>query len=199
MPITDLLWACPECGTQAVAARGRGAVCESCGARFERTGGAQIRREVEGRHPLTLSAAGWLDRLPPAESLLGTGRDPVREARVLVRLAEGQRAVHVGGRYVNHVEFFGERESGVLRLHEDRLVLETERTRMEWPLDAITTIQPSSRALQIRAKRSPLVSLEFPDDSIRLWEDLLAAALRRHYEEGGKGEIIEFQPRIVTR
>lgn len=180
-------------------ARGRGAACESCGARFERAGGAAIRREAEGRTPVTLSAAEWLDRLPPAESLLGTGRDPVREARALVRLAEGQRPVHVGGRYLNHVECFGERESGLLRLHGDRLVLETEGKRMEWPLGAITTIQPSSRALQIRAKRSPLVSLEFPDDSIRLWEDLLVAALRRHYEETGQGTIIEFQPRIVTR
>ena len=39
---------------------------------------------------------------------------------------------------------------------------------------------------------------KFPEDSPFRWEALLRENLRRAYRAAGRGEIVEFQPRIVT-
>jgi hypothetical protein len=68
-----------------------------------------------------------------------------------------------------------------------------------WHFHAITVVQPSSATLQIGARGLPLASLQVPGGSIRLWEELLCGALRSYYQKEGRGEIVEFQPRIMTR
>ena len=66
----------------------------------------------------------------------------------------------------------------------------------EWPLSEITAVQPSSTALQVKARRQPVVSIKFSSSSSRLWEERLQVALRQHYSTR---DIIEFQPRICLR
>ena len=68
-----------------------------------------------------------------------------------------------------------------------------------WPFEALKAVQASSKTLQVRGGEHPLASFAFRDDSSFLWERLLAVALDRFYRRTGRGEIVEMQPRIVTR
>lgn len=101
--------------------------------------------------------------------------------------------------YLNRVEVWGEPTAGRLELWAGRLVWSPDQGDSEaWPLDSLTAVQASSRAIQLNRARAPLVEVRFDDDSIFLWERLLHAALREFYGRTGRGEIVEFQPRIVT-
>ena len=59
-------------------------------------------------------------------------------------------------------------------------------------------MQTSSSSLQVTIPSGELIQLRFSLDSPRRWEQLLKAALQKAYREAGRGEIVEFQPRIVT-
>lgn len=69
----------------------------------------------------------------------------------------------------------------------------------EWPLLDIRAVQTSSSSLQISPQGGGVVQFRFQGDSPRRWEDLLRRTLREAYRRAGRGEILEFQPRIVTR
>lgn len=193
MALSDLLWACPTCGADRGLA-GAEAVCSACGTRFLRGPRGTIRAIAPDGGETVRSAAEWTERLPAPSTLLGN--DPVRVARVLLRRATGTANVFGEAGYLNRVEVFGDEEHGRLRLEADRLVLDGEG---EWPLETLTAVQASSNSLQIKRKGEPLVSFRFQDDAIYLWEHLLRAALRDFYGRTGRGEIREFQPRIVVR
>jgi hypothetical protein len=75
----------------------------------------------------------------------------------------------------------------------------TEGQPQQWPLDAVAAVQPSSSALQIRMRGGPVVLFRFPEASVRLWDETIQEALRRLYRSTGRGEILEFQPRISVR
>jgi hypothetical protein len=207
MALPDILWACPECErTGSIDPDGR---CP-CGVRFTRGQGSTIRATHPDGRVLELPASEWLDRLPAPATLLGageggsrgSGRDarPVRQARVRTRKATGEVTVRARGRFLNRIERYGTERHGTLTLTRDALLIATEGTDPEtWGLERLAAIQASSRALQIRPRGQPLVSFEFVNDSIYLWESLLHAALRDFYGRTGRGEIVEFQPRIETR
>jgi len=71
-------------------------------------------------------------------------------------------------------------------------------SRLSWSLLEIRAVQTSSSSLQFSPRGGGLVELRFPYDSPLRWETLLRGALRRAYRREGRGEIVEFQPRIVT-
>jgi hypothetical protein len=199
MSLSDLLWACPECGRVGGVSRDGRCVC---GVVFVRGEGASIEaRHPDGRVELR-QPAEWSDGLPEPASLLPPGAgERVREARVKVRRAIGEAVVRGTGRaYLNRIERYGAEEEGTLELRGDRVVYRPDGAPpLAWGLDELTGIQPSSSTLQVKARHQPVVSFRFPEDSVLLWEMLLHAALRAHYRRSGRGEIAEFQPRIVTR
>jgi hypothetical protein len=204
--LSDLLWACPECAEPgAIAPDGS---CR-CGAVFSRGKGASIQVRLPDGRVIARSPAEWVDRLPDPAILLeradeggneGKKEDALRRARVAAREATGSTIVRSGRRYLNRVEKYGAQELATLEIHPDHLLYRPDRgNARRWPLEALTAVQTSSSTLQIRGRDQPLMSFRFLDDSLFLWELLLHAALRSFYRRTRRGEIVEFQPRIVTR
>jgi len=145
---------------------------------------------VQGRGVETRTAAEWSSQLPPVT--------PTGKAECLVRSAESDLLVHGYGEYLGRVEKFGNFHFGEIELSESALRFTAREGdhNFEWLLGDITAVQPSSTALQIKARKLPVVSVKFVNSSSRLWEERLQVALRRHYS--GR-EVIEFQPRISVR
>jgi hypothetical protein len=200
MALSDLLWACPTCGEPGgIASDG---ACR-CGVTFRRRRGSTIQATMPDGRVVDRAPAAWVDRLPDPDTLLEQGAGegiPLRRAAITARESTGSTPLRSGNRYLNQVEVYGPERTGDLELHPDRLVYRTEdRNDREWPLQQLTAVQTSSRTLQLRVRGQPLVSIRFHDDSLFLWETLLHAALRSFYRRTGRGEIAEFQPRIVTR
>lgn len=198
MAISDLLWACPGCGLDRGLQRaGKGAhACTGCGLVLERGPSATIRGTWADGRVESLEARDWVERLPELETLFG--REFLREARVTARAVARNENLYGQEGFLNRIERFGEETPGKLELRPKELRLEPEQGPLrEWPLETLTAVQASSRALQIKVRDEPLVSFQFLDDSVHLWEALLQETLRRLYRETGRGEILEFQPRIV--
>jgi hypothetical protein len=206
MAIRDLLWACPLCGAEeSLRPTDGGEACRACGATFRRGRGAEIEAvPPDGGVPIVRHAAEWVRRLPPVR-LPGEGEDGgeevlYRRAPVEARVAISDTPVRRGRLYLGRVERFGPPWPGTLELTSHALVFAPEGgTPCRWPFEDIGAVQPSSGVLQIKPRREPVVTFRFTEGSVRLWQELIEAALRRFYRRTGRGEIIEFQPRITAR
>lgn len=205
MAISDLLWACPECGQdRGLEPHKPGFRCRACGTLYRRGKGASIVARRPNGSEVVRQPADWLDRLPDLQTIVrqgDSGDEVVRAARVRAARATGTDTVHGETGYLNRIEIWGEESPGTLQVRPDRLVFvaDAARTPEEWPLDTVTAVQASSSTLQINRRGAALVSFRFLDDSIFLWEELLHAVLRDFYRRTGRGEILEFQPRVVTQ
>jgi hypothetical protein len=197
--IRDLFWCCPVCGEAgSLRARRDADVCESCGAHARRAVGAQISVRAADGSVRTMTAAEWLDALPELPERLEPGE--VGPERVIVRLARPARPVRRNGKLLGFGERFGEKQKGTVVLDDEALrFTSAERELLEYPLAAITAVQPSSTALQINARDRPVASFRFLDRSVRMWEAILQQRMRDLWLRRGEGEIVEFQPRICTR
>lgn len=205
MPLYDLLWACPACGKDR-GLRDDDQSCSACGTRFLRESGAAIRSIAPDGSSSVRTPAEWLDLLPTPASLLGD--QPVRTARVMIQPVTGEATVGGDLGFLNRIEVFGDETTGTLTLLADGVkVTETgeghsksggERAGDWWGLETLTAVQTSSKSLQLKRRGAPLISFRFLNDSVYLWEQLIRAALRDFYQRTGRGEIVEFQPRIVT-
>lgn len=169
--------------------------------------GSAIRAIAPDGSSTIRTPAEWLDILPGAASLLGA--QPVRTARVTIQPVTGEATVAGKIGFLNRIEIFGEETPGTLTLVADGFVVEEggeghptpgrQAGGDWWGLETLTAVQTSSKSLQIKRRGAPLVSFRFLDDSVYLWEQLIRAALRDFYARTGRGEILEFQPRIVAR
>jgi hypothetical protein len=189
--IRDLLWGCVVCHElESLRLLDRVETCMKCGAKYRRADGAQISVEVKGRGLETRTAAEWTSQLPRV-TLIGT-------AEVLVRRAESDMVVRAYGEYLGRIEKFGEFHFGELTLSEQSLkfTARDQKGSFDFSLGELTAVQPSSTALQIKARREPVVAIKFVNSSSRLWEERLQMALRKYYR--GR-DIIDFQPRICLR
>ncbi len=226
MAIRDLLWACPLCKSEGALQPARaGEVCRACGTHYARGPRATITARSPGRPLLAMSPTEWVDRLPGidiAERIrkAGSRAGIVHREPAILRTEIGDEPVAFRGIYLNRIERFGPPRAGILLLETDRVTFHAEgdtgsapttsapsdtsatpttpEESITWAFDAISAVQPSSGTLQIKAGGLPLASLQVPNGSIRFWDELLCAALRAHYLATGRGEIIEFQPRITT-
>lgn len=212
MPLYDLLWACPACGED------RGLLdddrtCSACGTRFVREAGSAIRSTAPDGSITVRTPAEWIDMLPEPAALLGN--QPVRTAHVMIQPVTGEAKVTGTVGFLNRIEVFGDETPGTLTLLADALVVAEGGEGAEgveqpqkprgalagdsWGLETLTAVQTSSKTLQIKRRGASLVSFRFLDDSVYLWERLIRAAIRDFYARTGRGEVLEFQPRIVAR
>lgn len=196
MAIRDLLWACPACGEHEglVAARG-GEACRKCGARVRRGRGATIAVEAPGRPLLVRPAWEWVDALAAPED---AGRP---EGHAILREADAALPVREGSELLGFVERFGPKIPGTVRLGDDALTFLPDSGGAEriWRLLDVTAVQPASSTLQLKVRTQPVVTLRFTDGSVRLWEHRIQQRLRAAWRAAGRGEIVEFQPRVTTR
>jgi hypothetical protein len=204
MGLVDFLFRCPYCGADPLLSRGKTeAHCRECARSFRlaRWGRAILVRDPAGEtavSPVSLGRA-----LAARGGAVSTAEDDQgrlrREARVRIRVARTEAPVWYRGRLLGFFERFGPQEEGRLRLEGGRLSFRPEPegpAGLAWRLDEIRALQSSSSSLQISPAEGGVVLFRFPEDSSRRWEELLAEALRRQWREAGRGEIVEFQPRI---
>jgi hypothetical protein len=198
VPLADLLWACPVCGlVDGLRNDGADATCVGCGAAFRRAAGAQIAVRKPGGEEVR-SAADWLDALPDLS--LDDPHAAVPPQRAVVRIGRPPRPLRFRGRYIGLGERFGEKMRGRISLTGDALVFEPDGGEtLRWPLDRITAVQPTSSALQIKARDMPVAAIRFLEGSVRFWEFQIQERIRVRFRTDGHGEIVEFQPRICTR
>lgn len=217
MPLTALLYRCPRCGHDPMAGHGDEARCPSCGVSFRRGDvGATLRltdpsdpdrERVVPAASLTHAIAALGGPLPSPHSALGDGAlgggvdlGVVREAAALRSRSLAEEPVHFRGRLLGFAERQGEGEDGIVRLTDDEIVfLVEDQVRDRWRLIELRALQSSSSLIQLSTRSDELVQFRFHSDSPRRWEELLRIALQKAWDGEGRGTIMEFQPRIVTR
>lgn len=188
--------------------------CPQCGVRFARSGeGGRIWvREPSGGEwdvpatELTEAISAWEDegRVLGEEGRKTPEIEMTREAEVQVRRSGNEAPVLWGGVFMGFAESMGPSTKATLRLTEDGLEVEFypdppgEESTSLWPFLEIRAVQTSSSSLQFSPSSGGLLEFRFEADSPYRWERLLRNALRRAYRNAGLGEIVEFQPRIVT-
>jgi hypothetical protein len=175
----------------------RAEACRACRATLTRGAGATIVVRAPGRAPDARPAAEWCEALPALN-----GDDEPLDGHATLRAAEPvERPVQQDGELLGFIERFGPQIRGVVTLAEDAIHFQPEDGGPErsWRFADLTAVQPASSALQLKARGEPVVSLRFTSCSVRLWERRIQNALRRLFRETGRGEIVEFQPRISTR
>lgn len=214
MALKDVLFRCPVCGHGPTHGRKDHVHCPSCERHFLR-GPAPARIEVKGPDgERTVSARelvkGVTRRVEPVSGKSpgagggdgGAESEAARapEARVRVRWGVDEDIVRFRGELLGFTERLGPPSEMRLRLLRRALELwNSEERRRRWNLLDLRAVQPSSSSLQIYTVADELVHFRFLDDSAFRWEGLLHETLRAVYREAGKGEIVEFQPRISVR
>lgn len=206
MALRDLLYRCPRCGLDPLPGVGDLAECPSCGARYER-GGSQTRVRVTlpGQEPFEAEARRLTAEIerhggPLPDRDIPGGESILRSARVRLQEAGDERPVRWGGRLLGFVERFGDPREGTLSVTSDELAfVDAAGRREEWALDDLTALQASSSRVQVRTPGGRLLQFRFLDESPRRWESLLRQLVAAAWRRSGKGEVVEFQPRITTR
>ncbi len=206
MALTDLLYRCARCGHDPLEGAGDGAVCPECGVRYTRLGSTgRIRVAAPGEEGAWEVLPGVLvEALEARGGPLSRARSPEGSLRystpVEVRIATEEEPIRWRGEVLGYAEAPGDPERGVLEITEEALALERAGGgRTVWSLLEIRAVQTSSSSLQIVPPEGGLVHFRFLVDSPRRWEGLLHAMVREAYRWAGRGEVLEFQPRIVAR
>lgn len=188
-----------------MAGDGDTARCSACGTAYDRGRGdlLLVERTADGRErpvPVsTLVTRIEADGGPLTRATLPDGTVSYR-ADVMVSWRVSEDPVHHRGRLRGYSELMGEPTPGVLHVDQDGVHLEPSTGEGEsWPWLDIRALQTSSSSLQLSLPGDRLVQFRFLDDSPRRWEDLLRHLVRDAYRRAGRGFVVEFQPRIVTR
>lgn len=195
MAIRDLLWVCPLCHTTGGLRPVRRADrCANCATLFRRGKGAEIVAVQPSGAVTRLPAREWLERIPPVDP--ADQPTELGPERVFLRTVVRMEPVHQNTELIGWFERFGPKRPGTLHLLTDRLRFDGEGGAVEWPLDRLTAVQPTSSALQIKARNTQVAAFRFIDGSLRLWDTGIQEAVRRTWRNAGRGEILEFLPRI---
>lgn len=196
MAIRDLLWMCPACGAEESLVRdGRTERCRICAARLHRGNRATIVLETAGQPPSVRDARDWVD-------LIGEPDDAGRDVgtRVILRDAEQSWPLRAAGELLGFVERFGPKIPGTLTLSAEAITFAPDNgIPRTWPILDVTAVQPASSRLQLKMRGETVVTLHFVEGSVRLWEARVQHRLRQAWRAAGRGEIVEFQPRVSSR
>jgi len=181
------------------------AACPKCGRSFVRVREGRKIRIIESdgqvERALVQTLVGDIERMGGS---LATAREADgrigHRADVLMRRSAHEEPVHHQGRLLGYFERMGDPVPGVVSIDESHIRFHPGGggATLDWPLLTLRAIQTSSSALQISPDETAIIQFKFLSDSPFRWEDLLRSLLRRAYEREGRGEIIEFQPRIIA-
>lgn len=195
--IKDLLWACVVCHEEeTLRADGKKELCEHCGAHYWRGDGARIVVELTDGRREERRAGEWVTALPPVK--------PGGSALSALSMAEGDVPIYAYGEYFGRYEKFGPAHLGTLHLDADRVWFEHNEKLEHAPdidiaLLDLSAIQLSSSTLQFKARGKPVMTIRFAQSSPKLWDEKLQLAVQAAWTRAGRGDIVEYQPRIVGR
>ncbi len=218
MALTDLLYRCPRCGHDPTRGRRDEACCPGCGTVYRREGACVVAAEgtPEGDAPAAPPPPlpdAWRAGVEPAElvdamarlggavgSALDEDGQVVHEARALHHGALAEVPVRRGRTLVGFAERVPPGRTGVLRVDDRALSFRFDGDAAEetWSLDDVTGLQLASRALQV-GLGGRVFQWTLLEDSPFRWEELLQALLDRRWRLLDRGEIAEYQPRLVCR
>ncbi len=193
MPLADLIHCCLFCGAETVREKDGGAHCRGCERIYRSlTGGDGFVIHTPNGLDLELATGDLIDQL----NSMDTHSGPL-ESSAVARFARLERPVRYRGAIMGFYEERGPDRPGRLRL-DDQGVLFTEKSgeQNHWPLTDLRAVQTSSGSIQISPLEGGLVSFRILEASPHRWEEVLKARLRDLWRLEGRGEIIEFQPRI---
>lgn len=200
MSLTTFLYRCPECGHDPLVERRGRARCGGCGAEIRRGRGGAIL--VNGRPRTAAELARSLDGLGgalPSATEDDDGRAVRYRTHVVASRCVGMDPIRSRGELLGYAERWGREVEGTLEATEAslRFVPESDSSEaLELDPGDLKAVQTSSSALQLDGPEG-LVQFRFVDDSVRRWEALVRTLVRRVWEASGKGQVTEFQPRIV--
>ena len=185
MALVDLVYRCPECGHDPMDGEGDWARCTSCGVRIERTrsglqvGSANLKLRTHVNAAILckkIDAHGG-----PMTRALQPDGGLRYSAAVMVSWRTTESTVRYRGVLRGFTESMGPPAPGTLTVDREEVAVDDGRPDSgRWPANR-------------------LVQLRFPDDSPRRWEDLIRRLISEAYERAGRGRVVEFQPRVVTR
>lgn len=206
MALTDLLYRCPFCGHDPLVGKGLRARCPGCGRSYAPgRGGTAIRVTTKAGQGEEVPAGELSSRLEAIGGAVGPARTEAGRLElrspVRARFAGSEVPVRFRGELLGFYEEFGEPVPGELSLEHDRLVFRPDEGgdgAVRWPLLELAALQTSSSSVQISPRSGGVVLFRFEDASVRRWEELLRAAISEAWRGAGRGEVVEFQPRIRT-
>jgi len=198
MPLIAFLYRCPTCGHDPLVGKGDRARCDGCGTRFARGKRGQIcagdsvrsARDLaqaieEFGGPLTAATApdGSIRYAAPVEAAQCVAMDPIQGLHEFMGFAERWGGAVPGTLEATDVAVSFSPDGG------------GEGTRVT--LLDLRAIQTASSALQL-ATAGDLTEYRFLEDSALRWESLVRALVRRSWADAGRGDVVEYQPRIVA-
>lgn len=208
MPLRHLLYRCPTCGHDPIPGVKDVAECPACGTSYRRGRADPARILVvpgdgsEGREVAPGELVDAMEELGGPRTAARMPDGSLRhEADVEVRRSgEAEAPVRHRGELLGFVERLGDAEEGRLVATSGSLSLFRDGDPVRhWNHLDIGAIQASSSALQISTRENRVFHFRFVEDSPKRWEDLLRWLVADAYRREGRGEVVEFQPRIVTR
>lgn len=149
-----------------------------------------------GSPPETRSVEAWEARLPDLDLAAEQAAGPTS---AILRAATVPRPIRFRDGLLGWAERFGPKTPATVEIDDDLLRIRTDGREQTWEFATVTAVQPSSSAVQLHRRNGELISLAFPEASVRLWEARLQVAVRRAYRNAGRGEITDFHPTIRTR
>lgn len=206
MALHHLLFRCPDCGHDPLEGEGDRATCSACGRQYVRhRAGGTIAVHGAGE-TIEVPIGDLTQRIDEHGGALSSGVDAdgriQYSARATAQQAGEDQPVRFRGQVLGFVEQLGEGEPGELTVTEEALSFLAdgqpagqERT---WTLLGIRAVQSASSSIQISPSEGGVVLFKFESDSPVRWERLVKQAMQRAYERAGRGQIKEFQPRIVS-
>lgn len=200
MPLVDLIYRCPMCGADAMREENdRVAGCRACARVYEHIP-ERGRIRVEGHDGSVLEVDVEDLVAGTARADVGEVVAPVVAVDAVVRVARDEESVTYRRTLIGFVESRGPALSGRLSLHHDRIDFKPDaEPALTWPLLDVRALQTASASVQISPLGGGVVTFRILGDSPRRWEELVRSRIRNAWRAAGRGEIVEFQPRIRTR
>ncbi len=196
MSLADLLYRCPFCGADTEGGTSAEVRCPACRRVYDSgvTGSGLRVRDPHGSDS-NAGIGALVDRLGSLEP-----DDSILESSAVARFALGERPVRYRSALIGFYEEQGDDRPGRLLLDGEALRFdEPSGETHRWALLDLRAVQTASAAVQIFPLGGVLVSFRLLDDSPRRWEEVLKARVRSVWRAEGRGEILEFQPRIRTK
>ena len=198
MSLVVFLYRCPACGHDPLVGKGDRARCGACGTRFERGKRGQIRAgdSVRPARDLARAIEEFGGPLTAATAPDGSIRYTTRVEAVRCVAMDPIQGLN---EFLGFAERWGEAVPGTLQATDAAVSFSPDGEGEGGHVSHLDlrAIQTASSALQL-VTAAGLTQYRFLEDSVLRWESLLRTLVRRSWADAGRGEVAEFQPRIVA-